>query len=326
MTNEGKQVVSVNQSSPSKNIRKPVIFVVGSTASGKSDWALKLAQEFHGVIINCDSVQIYKKLDIGTAKPTKEEQALVPHYLLDYVEPPNEMTAGKYSRDFFECIKKVPENVPVFVVGGTGFYFMAIEKGMYPVVQVPSEIQKAVEEELKQEDGPAKLHQELLEKDPEYGGKIHLSDHYRIGRAIELIRSQGKSVTQIQQDFEKSRSAFPFPLLKIGPSWDREVLRERIALRTQKMLEAGLIAEVKGLLDEGLESWGPMSSVGYKETISYLTGSLNREQLFEEIAKNTRQLAKRQRTWFQRDKEIHWFDGSCGFEQAKALVEKFLNS
>lgn len=326
MTKEVDQVVSVKQRSPSKKIHKPVIFVVGSTASGKSDWALKLAQEFRGVIVNCDSVQVYKRLDIGAAKPTKGEQTLVPHYLLDYVEPPNEMTAGKYSRDFFECMEKIPENVPVFVVGGTGFYFMAIEKGMYPVVQVPSEIQKAVEEELKQEGGPAKLHQELLEKDLEYGGKIHLSDHYRIGRAIELIRSQGKSVTQIQLEFENTRSAFPFPLLKIGPSWDREVLRERITLRTQKMLEAGLVAEVKGLLDEGWEYWAPLSSVGYKETISFLKGNLNREKLFEEITKNTRQLAKRQRTWFQRDKEIHWFDGSLGYEQAKALVEKFLNS
>lgn len=316
----------MNKMSPSSSSRNPVIFVVGSTASGKSEWALKLAQGFHGVIVNCDSVQVYKKLDIGAAKPTQEEQSLVPHYLLDYVEPPNEMTAGKYSRDFFACMEKIPPGVPVFVVGGTGFYFMSIEKGMYPVVPVPPEIKKAVEEELQQEGGIIKLHQELLEKDPEYGTKIHLSDHYRIGRAIELIRSQGKSVTQIQQEFDQSRNEFPFPLLKIGPSWEREILRERIALRTKKMLEAGLIEEVKKLLDEGLESWAPMSSVGYKETISFLKGTLNREELCEEITKNTRQLAKRQRTWFQRDKEIHWFEGSSGLEQAKALVEKFLNS
>lgn len=309
-----------------KKMHKPVIFVVGSTASGKSDWALKLAQQFHGVIVNCDSVQVYKKLDIGAAKPSKAEQALVPHYLLDYVEPPNEMTAGVYSREFYDCMEKIPEGVPVFVVGGTGFYFMSIEKGMYPVVPVPPEIKNAIEEELRQEGGAEKLHQELLEKDPEYGAKIHLSDHYRIGRAIELIRSQGKSVTQIQKDFADSRSEFPFPLLKVGPSWEREILRERIALRTKKMLEAGLIQEVKVLLDEGLESWAPMSSVGYKETISFLKGNLNREELCEEIAKNTRQLAKRQRTWFQRDKDIHWFDGSAGYEQVRALVEKFLKS
>lgn len=303
---------------------KPVIFVVGSTASGKSEWALKLAQKFGGVIVNCDSVQVYKKLNIGAAKPTAEEQNLVKHYLLDYVEPPHEVTAGSYCRDFYECMSKIPERVPVFVVGGTGFYFMAIEKGMYPVLPVSDEIKQTVDREMQTPGGPEKMYQELLAKDPEYGEKIHLSDHYRIGRAIELIRSQGKSVTQIQKEFAESRTPFPFPLLKIGPSWDREKLKERIDLRTKKMIESGLIEEVRGLQDEGLETWAPMSSVGYKETLSYLRNEISRDVLQEEIAKNTRQLAKRQRTWFQRDKDIHWFDGEGGFFEAQALVEEFL--
>lgn len=304
---------------------KPVIFVVGSTASGKSEWALRMAQDFGGVIVNCDSVQVYQKLDIGSAKPSQEERALVPHYLLDYVAPPQEMTAGIYSRDFLECMEKIPSGVPVFVVGGTGFYFMAIEKGMYPVVPVPAEIQKKVAEELALPGGAEKLHRELLEKDPEYGAKIHISDSYRIGRALELIRSQGKSVTQIQAEFAQSQAPFPYPLLKIGPTWDRNVLKERIRLRTQKMLQGGLMQEVRSLLDEGLESWAPLSSVGYKEVIACLKGELAEEDLLEEIAKNTRQLAKRQRTWFQRDKDIHWFAGDSGFTEARALVEKFLN-
>ncbi|KHD87755.1 MAG: tRNA dimethylallyltransferase [Bdellovibrio sp. ArHS] len=303
---------------------KPVIFVVGSTASGKSEWALRLAQEFHGVIVNCDSVQVYKKVDIGAAKPSKAEQALVPHFLLDYVNPPQEMTAGQYSRDFFATLESIPEQTPIFVVGGTGFYFMAIEKGMYPVLAVPEDIQKEVAAELQTELGVQKLHQELLEKDPLYGAKIHLSDHYRLGRAIELIRSQGKSVTQIQKEFAESRSEFPYPLLKMGPSWDREALKERIDLRTKRMLEAGLIDEVQGLLDEGLEAWAPLSSVGYKETIVFLKKEVSKEQLFESIATNTRQLAKRQRTWFQRDKEIQWYDGKDGFSQARSVVEEFL--
>lgn len=304
--------------------QRHVIFVVGATATGKSEWALKLAQEFDGVIVNCDSVQVYKKLDIGSAKPSKQEQALVPHYLLDYVSAPEEMTAGNYSRDFYEALKSIPEEKPVFVVGGTGFYFMAIEKGMYPVIPVPPEIQQQVEEELQREEGTVRLHAEMMAADPEYGAKIHLSDRYRIGRAIELIRSQGKSVTEIQREFEAQRTPFPYPLLKIGPHWEREVLRERIRVRVQRMLQAGLVAEVQGLLDEGLAAWAPMSSVGYKETLDFLKGTLNEEQLFEEIVKNTHQLAKRQRTWFQRDGEIQWFDGSSGFAEARAVVEKFL--
>ena len=305
---------------------KPVIFVVGATATGKSEWALKLAQEFRGVIVNCDSVQVYDKVDIGAAKPSAEEQALVPHYLLGYVQPPTESTAGTYSRDFFECLDKIPDGVPVFVVGGTGFYFMAIEKGMYPVTQVSDEVKKQVEGELAEEGGPERLFQELQMIDPECAAKIHLADHYRIGRGIELIRTQGKGVTQIQKEFEESREAFPYPLLKIGPHWEREALRERIALRCHKMLKMGLVDEVERLLDEGLEQWAPMSSVGYKETVDFIRGHINEDQLLEQITTNTRQLAKRQKTWFQRDKEIHWFDGEKGFLEARSLVEKFLTS
>lgn len=309
-----------------KTKQKPVIFVVGSTASGKSDWALRLAQKYNGVIVNCDSVQIYKKLDIGSAKPSVEERSLLPHYLFDYVSPPQEMTAGVYSTDFFKCLDDIPEGTPTFVVGGTGFYFMAIEKGMYPVVPVPSEIQKQVATEMLEPGGPERLHSELKAKDPVYGAKIFPADHYRIGRAIELIRSQGKSVTEIQGEFSQKQSKFPYPLLKVGPQWEREILRQRIALRTQKMLDAGLLDEVKGLLDEGLKTWAPMSSVGYRESVSYLEGQLDKKDLFEEIAKNTRQLAKRQRTWFQRDTDIHWHSGESGFPQVRELVEKFLNS
>lgn len=303
---------------------KPVIFVVGSTASGKSEWGLRMAQRHGGVIVNCDSVQVYQKLDIGSAKASLEERALVPHYLIDYVSPPNEMTAGMYSNDFFELMKALPEGKPVFVVGGTGFYFMAIEKGMYPVTHVPEEVKKQVEAELAEDGGAERLHKELLEKDPEYGAKIHLSDRYRIGRGIELIRTQGRSVTEIQKEFETQKAPFPYPLLKIGPHWERETLRGRIAERTRKMLQAGLVEEVKGLLDEGLRNWAPMSSVGYRETIQYLDGEISLEQLSELISVNTGQLAKRQRTWFQRDKEISWFDGDSGFAKAEELVEKFL--
>ncbi|UOF02961.1 tRNA (adenosine(37)-N6)-dimethylallyltransferase MiaA [Bdellovibrio reynosensis] len=305
---------------------RKVIFVVGATATGKSEWALKLAQEFNGVIVNCDSIQLYKHVDIGAAKPSKEEMKLVPHYLFDYVLPPHEMTAGKYHRDFFNCLKEIPEDKAVFVVGGTGFYFMAIEKGMYPVLPMPAEIQKQVADELAADGGAEKLHQELLVKDPEYGAKIHLSDHYRIGRAIELMRSQNKTVTQIQKEFADVQEKFPYPLLKIGPSWDREVLKDRIHLRTEKMLQQGLLEEVKSLLDQGLETWAPMSSVGYKESIAHLKGELTSQDLLQEISKNTRQLAKRQRTWFQRDKDIHWFAGATGFPEARDMVEKFLNS
>jgi tRNA dimethylallyltransferase len=306
--------------------KRPVIFVVGTTASGKSDWAMKWCKKFGGVIVNCDSVQVYQKLDIGSAKPSKQEQAEVPHYLVDHVAPPNEITAGVYSRDFFECLEKIPGKGPVFVVGGTGFYFLAIEKGMYPVKKISQELKDQVEAEVKAPGGAEKLYAELQAMDPEYAAKIHLADHYRLGRAIELIRLEGKGVTQIKKEFESQQNPFPYPLLKVGPSWDRDVLRTRIELRTRTMLEKGLIKEVQGLLDEGLKDWPPMSSVGYRETVDMIEGRLPEADLFQLIVTNTYQLAKRQRTWFQRDADIQWFPGDTGFADASAVVEEFLRT
>lgn len=309
--------------------KRKVVFIVGATATGKSEWALQLAEKHQGVIVNCDSVQLYKKLEIGAAKPTAEERARVPHYLLDYVPPPNEITAGQYCRDFFECVDGLPPEKPIFVVGGTGFYFMAIEKGMYPVLPIPAEIQKAIAEEFLVPGGGARLYQELLTKDPEYGSKIHVADHYRIGRALEMIRTHGKTVSQIKQEFSERQRPFPFPLLKLGPAWQREHLNQRIFLRSQKMLNDGLIDEVQALLDEGWGSWGPLSSVGYREVCEFLSSSnklRDKSRLAEDIAVSTRQLAKKQRTWFQRDPEIHWFDGATGASSMHLLVEKFISS
>lgn len=301
-----------------------MIFVVGTTASGKSQWALDMAQAVSGVIVNCDSIQLYKSLDVGAAKPTLEERARVPHYLFDYVPEGEVMTAGNYSRDFFACLEKLHEGRPIFVVGGTGFYFQAIEKGMYPVRPPVVEIQKEIAEILKAEEGAQKLYEEFCRLDPEAAKKIHARDHYRLGRAMELIRAEGKSLTQIQREFEEKRQPFPYPLLKLGPQWDREVLRERVALRTRKMLEAGLVVEVRELLTRGFGDWAALQSVGYKEVLEYLRAGHSEEWLFENIVQNTMGLAKKQRTWFQRDPQIHWFAGGVGYEPAFHEVQKFL--
>lgn len=308
------------------SLDRRIIFVQGTTASGKSDWALRLAQKFKGVIFNCDSIQVYKKLDIGSAKPSVQERALLPHYLFDYVSAPNEMTAGQYARDFEEALKQVPVTTPIFVVGGTGFYFMAIEKGMYPVQSVSEDLRLQVEKEIQEEGGAGRLWKELREKDPEYATKLHEADHYRLGRAIEMIRSGGKSVTEVQAEFKNRKSEFPYPLLKIAPRWEREELADRIQKRTDKMLSSGLIEEVQGLLDEGLESWAPLQSVGYREVLEYLSGKISREDLSPRISQGTRQLAKKQRTWFQRDSEIQWFDGKIGWSNLESRVEEFLGS
>jgi tRNA dimethylallyltransferase len=271
-------------------------------------------------------VQLYKSLDIGAAKPSLQERSEAPHYLYDYVPEGETMTAGNYARDFLSCTQTMTEAAG-FVVGGTGFYFQAIEKGMYPVQKTPPAIQKEIAQTLQTPEGAAALYKELQTLDPEAAAKIHAADHYRLGRAMELIRAEGKSVTQIQKEFAAKQAPFPYPLLKIGLRWDKEKLRERVQLRTKRMLNDGVVAEVQALLDRGLGDWSALQSVGYREVLEYLTSTEPPRDLVwleEEIAKNTMALAKRQRTWFQRDENIHWFDGADGFAEAQMLVREFL--
>ncbi|MBC7371122.1 MAG: tRNA (adenosine(37)-N6)-dimethylallyltransferase MiaA [Bdellovibrionaceae bacterium] len=308
---------------PSDSAKKPVVFVLGTTASGKSQWAIDWAQKFSGAVVNCDSVQLYKGLSIGAAKPSAADMKLAPHLLYDYVNEGETMTAGKYTRDFFPCLASMLDQ-PAFVVGGTGFYFQAIEKGMYPVRQIPPAITSAIENELSSDEGARQLYAEFQRLDPEASLKIHAQDHYRIGRAMELIRAEGKSVTEIQKEFRDLQKPFPYPLLKIGIRWSREQLLKRVRDRTTWMIENGLLEEVRELLDRGLGGWAPLQGVGYKEAGEFLAGGRTRVWLVEEITKNTMGIAKRQRTWFQRDPEVLWFEGATGFGAATEKVNEFI--
>jgi tRNA dimethylallyltransferase len=211
----------------------------------------------------------------------------------------------------------------VFVVGGTGFYFQAIEKGMYPIGAADPVTIQEVENEV--QESPEKLHQELRDKDPEAAAKISINDHYRLARAIEILRTHGKPPSQIRKEFEESRAPFPYPLLKIGIRAPKEELLPRVAVRTQKMLKLGLLEEVQSLLDRGLSQWAPLQSVGYKEAIDYLKGRLtSEEELKNLIVQNTMRLAKKQRTWFQRDAEILWISRSEK-ELGLQRIQAFLN-
>lgn len=286
-----------------------VIFIVGPTASGKSEFALNLAIQNKGVIVNCDSVQAYAKVSIGAAKPTQEEMKLVPHYLYGHIAPLNKYTAGQYRRDFFELMEvlnqKSIENV--YVVGGTGFYFQAIEKGMFEVHESTPQIKLQLQEEARAQNGLQNLYSELLKFDPESAHKIHPNDEYRLIRAIEIIRTSGRKPSELKKEIKDAAMPFPYPLEKIGVNRAREDLHRRIQLRVKKMLSLGFIAEVQELRSEGLKDWEPMKSVGYKEVQSYLDGEIKTiSELEDKIVISTRQLAKRQLTWFKRDQAIHW--------------------
>lgn len=303
---------------------KKVIFIQGTTASGKSHWALELAQKYGGAIVNCDSIQVYKEIEIGTAKPSLEERALVPHYLFDFISPPHEYTAGEYTRDFFKTLSEMTEAV-VWVVGGTGFYFQAIEKGMYPIRKADPKTIAEIEGELVLPGGAEKLYKELQVIDPEFAKKISPNDHYRLARALEVFRTEGKNITQVQSEFSSLQKPFPFPLLKLGVKRSKEQLLESVAVRSQKMLALGLIDEVQAMLAKGYKDWSPLQSVGYKEVVQFLNGELQDHELESKIVQGTMRLAKKQRTWFQRDSQIEWFEFS---ERQTGLrsVEEFLSS
>lgn len=285
-----------------------VIFVVGATGTGKSKLALELAEKDGGVIFNCDSVQCYSEVAIGAAKPSSQDLGRVPHHLYSFVKPPSEITVGQYHREFFLELEKVRSTgvQTIYVVGGTGFYFQALEKGLFPVSQTPPELKADIETWLSSPEGLAEGYRELQKLDPEAAAKISSADAYRIGRAFELIRHEKKSLSQIQKDFAAQAVPFPYPLKKIGLNLSREELAPRISARTQTMLAGGLIEEVESLLKRGLDEWAPLKSVGYKEAVQFIRDNKSREWLVDEITLRTLQLAKKQKTWFKRDNEIEW--------------------
>ncbi len=298
-----------------------IIFVVGPTASGKSAWALKQAKKFQGSIVNIDSVQFYKGLEVGSAAPTAADLAEVPHYLYGYVSAPQEVTAGRYIQDFYALLEN-DIRFPLFVVGGTGFYIQAIEKGMFDVEPIPEEYRKAIESELA-ELGPEKLFAELKEKDPE--SKIHLNDHYRLVRAIEILRHSDKVPSQMKSQPTKNKNELKLPSIKIGFSFEKEIFAERVHLRTKQMIADGIINETTFFIKNGFENWAPLASVGFKECVQFVKDNLSTEWLQSAIEQGTMKLIKKQKTWFKRDEAILWSDHSPeSLKNIDAKLDQFL--
>ena len=283
--------------------------MVGPTASGKSAWALQQAQKYNGVIVNCDSVQFYEGLKIGSAAPSDEDLKKVPHYLYSYVKAPEEMTAGNFIRDFYKLLDDKKIRGPIFVVGGTGFYIQALEKGMYDVEPIDPALRLVIENEL-QEKGAEALHAELIFADP--ASKIHVNDHFRLVRAIEILRHNGRKPSQLRAESEqlKNKNSLPFPYIKMGFMLEKEQSLGLVEKRTGWMVANGIIEETDLFLKQGFKEWAPLSSVGYREVVEYLTHNNSREWLASAINKSTMHLIKKQKTWFKRDSAILWSDHS----------------
>ena len=299
----------------------PLVFIVGPTATGKSDLALSLAEKYECEILNADSVQAYKYLEIGVAKPTREERQRVKHHLMDVIEPPNVFTAGQYHEMATKVIEDAPVDRPLIVVGGSGFYVQALEKGMFDVEAVPEEIEAEIRDQL-EDKGSDFMNQIVKQMDPEFAKTISDKDSYRISRALALMKAQNRTMTDIQDDFQKKQDdrALKNPKVKVGLKMDRDRLRERVRSRVEKMVEDGLVEEVMMMESLGLREWSPLKSVGYKEIWPHLDEGQSLDEVKDEIVKNTMRLAKRQMTWFKRDPQITWFESDQN-DQAMAYVE-----
>ena len=279
------------------------IFIVGPTAVGKSEFSRFAARKETGEIVNSDSLQFYKGLEIGTAKPSAEEMKQVPHHLFDLVDLGGQFTASDYRREALELFER-RRPIHLFFVGGSGFYFQALEKGMYEVPNVPDRIHR----ELMAEVDLSSLYEELKVKDPETARRVESRDCYRIVRALGVIRASGRTLTEIRNEFEQKKGELPAPVTKIGLTMERRLLRDKVTQRAEQMLEKGLIDETQDLIDRGYGDWFPLRSVGYRECQKFLREKGSRDELLESIITSTMQLTKRQMTWFRRDPDVRWYE------------------
>ena len=288
-------------------MKKPLIVIAGPTACGKTDLSIELAKKIGGEIISGDSMQVYKFMDIGTAKPTKEEMCGIPHFLIDELYPDEEynvMIFQKKAREYMDGIYGRGD-IPI-VVGGTGFYINAL---VYDN-DFTEEKESGIREELyriAEKEGSEKLHSMLAEVDPEYAGQIHFNNVKRVARALEYYRLTGEKMSEHNKNARQKES--PYNLAFFVLNMDRAKLYERIDLRVDIMMKNGLESEVRNLLNMGYSpQLVSMQGLGYKEFMPYFTGEISLEKVVDDIKKYTRHFAKRQLTWFRRQTEGTWID------------------
>lgn len=300
-----------------------VVFVLGPTAVGKSQFATDLAEETHGAILNCDSVQAFQKVSIGAAKPDAATRARVPHLLLDWVPPLEEFNASVFREQALAQLAEWTKKGPVFAVGGSGFYVRALCRGTFNVRSVPPE--RANYWRLRaMSEGSQELHRILEKQDPKYAARVSSNDAYRIARALGLMEVEKRTMTEIRHEFDQRPNVLPYRYIKIGFKRTRESLRERIRLRCEQMLREGWREEVEALLKEGLRDWQPLKSVGYREMVQAIEGELPWDQLKDAVINSTLRLAKKQMTWFKADPEVQWFEAGQEDERAALIVRDFL--
>jgi len=301
-------------------MKPKIIVIVGPTAVGKTALSIEVAKSFNGEIIGADSIQVYKGLDIGSAKVTDQEKQGIIHHLIDVVNIEDQFSAGDYVTKATQCINDIISRgkTPI-IVGGTGLYVQSL---LFPMGVTCGKDQDYRDylDDIANKEGTSFLHNMLKEVDPESASQIHPNHKPRIVRALEIYHLTGNKKSQM-----KSSQESPYDYILIGLNTDREVLYNRINLRVDKMLESGLLKEVQNLINQGMtETNQCLQGIGYKEVYTYLTQQCNYEDFVEKLKQNSRNYAKRQLTWFRKMPNIQWFEYTQK-EQILNKIGEFIN-
>ena len=302
----------------------PLIVVAGPTASGKTGLAIDIANYVGGEIVSADSMQIYKYMDIGTAKPTEEEQERAVHHLIDFLEPDDEFSVADYTELAHKTIADITSRGKIAVMaGGTGLYINSVVNDVtFGEMDTDYELREELHK-IAEEKGSEYLLSMLAEFDEVSAKRLHPNNLRRIIRAIEFYRVTGKPISQHQQETKQVKSRYNPLMLCID--WDREALYDRINRRVDIMINEGLVDEVRRLMNMGYtKDINSMKGIGYKEVMDYLNGETTLEEAVEIIKQSSRRYAKRQLTWFRRDERIHYVTSENPFAEAKVLIDSFI--
>ncbi len=286
----------------------PMVALIGPTAIGKTDLSLRLAQELNGEIIGVDSVQVYKRLDIGSAKPTREERSQVVHHLIDEIEPDEPFDAADFVRRARGLIKNMVKRGKVpLLVGGTGLYLKALLEGLAPCPGGDPLVRERLDS-IRKEYGLERLYHMLADVDPETAGRIHPNDKARIIRALEVFEITGKPISAWHKKTYVDGGQV-IPCIKVGLVRPRKELYDRIEKRVDQMMKEGFLEEVRSILESGFSpELKPLQSLGYRHMILHLSGKCSIEEAVRLLKRDTRRYAKRQLTWFRADPQVRWFN------------------
>ncbi len=306
-------------------MKKPLIILAGPTAAGKTKTSISLARAVGGEIISADSMQVYRHMDIGSAKIRPREMEGIPHHLIDVLDPEEEFHVVRFQQMAKQAAREILSRgkIPI-VVGGTGFYIQAL---LYDIDFTENEESRACRERLAAlaaKEGAAALHQMLYQVDPKAAEDIHENNIKRVIRALEFYQLTGKRISQHNEEEKKKESPYNFAYFVLSD--DRDRLYQRIGLRVDKMLSEGLVEEVRALKDRGLgRNMVSMQGLGYKEILAFLDGEMSLDEAVYILKRDTRHFAKRQLTWFRRERDVIWLNqGDFGYHEEE-LLERMLS-